>query len=282
MGVLKDMTISVTLEEEIKIVSFSAGTDAEISAMLDAHYAGKINIEEYWAVGDTRQVQLNAMSSGTGASESHVKQLMTMIIIGFNHDDLKTPIGSVNKSAITVQCREVLGNNGTAESGYYWGSSSAPSSSSNYSTNPRRTWCNTTFLNSMPTTFSQLVKTVIKKNLSNHSTNPSSINTEDKVFLLSVSEVYGTSSTTNTYKGNQTLEGSQYQYYTTSSNKIKYKNNDGSKGTDFYWWVRSPSTYNANGKTFWFCIEGTSSYQNGLLNRNSDTDTCGLAPAFCL
>ena len=97
----------------IKIVTFADGTDEEISAMLEAHYQGKIDIEDYWSVGDTRVVHINAIPSDSNNTISHVAQDITMVIIGINHDDLQEQIGIRTKAAITVQCRECLGNNET-------------------------------------------------------------------------------------------------------------------------------------------------------------------------
>ena len=217
-----------------EIVTFQDGTDEQIAKMLDAHYKGKINIEDYWSVGDARQVQLNAMSSGTGADETHVKQLMTMVIIGLNHDDLKEQAGSRTKAAVTIQCREILGNKGTVEDGYYWGSIVQDENvklDTNYSQSPRRIWLNGTFINSMPSTFNTLIKTVVKKNLNSHVTTTDWSTTEDKAFLLSYPEVFGNASE-KFYYGNQKLEGNQYPYYKIALNQTKYINNNGEKYTD--------------------------------------------------
>lgn len=60
--VLNKTTISVNLLL-LKIVTFASGTDEEIAKMIQAHYDNKINIADYWAVGDYRSVSLSAMSS---------------------------------------------------------------------------------------------------------------------------------------------------------------------------------------------------------------------------
>ena len=53
----------ITPEPPLKIVTFADGTDEEIAAMLEAHYAGDIDIEDYWNVGDTRKIHLNGIAS---------------------------------------------------------------------------------------------------------------------------------------------------------------------------------------------------------------------------
>lgn len=54
------------------IVSWADGTDEQLAAMLQAHYEGKLNIYDYWSVGDTRRVHLSAMS--VSGYESHAEQ----------------------------------------------------------------------------------------------------------------------------------------------------------------------------------------------------------------
>ncbi len=114
------MTVDVTLTSIYAQYTFEKATNAEIEKMLNAHYNGEINIEDYWHVGDTRLVHINAIPADNNNSTSHVAQDMTFVIIGINHDDLKDQIGSRTKAAITVQCREVLGNKGIYEQHYYW------------------------------------------------------------------------------------------------------------------------------------------------------------------
>ena len=60
-----NLSVGGEIEEpnKVKIVTFQEGTDNEIKAMLNAHYAGDINIEDYWHVGDTRKIHLNGIAS---------------------------------------------------------------------------------------------------------------------------------------------------------------------------------------------------------------------------
>lgn len=75
-----------SLKSNVKIVSWAEGTDEELSVMLDAHYAGEINIYDYWHVGDERTVHLSAMTGfvnhGTGyVSENHPGQDATFVLM---------------------------------------------------------------------------------------------------------------------------------------------------------------------------------------------------------
>ncbi len=147
---------------------------------------------------------------------------------------------------------------------------------SNYGDNPRRNWFNNDFINGMPKTFNKLIKTVIKKNLSDHTTTPSGITTKDKVFFISYSEVLGDIYYSD-YKGSQELEGNQYEYYKINSNRIKYINNNGTTSSRTnWWWLRSPSTNTVSGYN-WMLIN-----TDGSANRNGGASIGGITPAFCL
>ncbi len=220
-------------------------------------------------------MHLNAMSATPPyADESHVEQDITMIIVGIEQDNLKEAINGKTKAAITLQCKEMLGNKGSVEGGYIWGSRTVKTTNTdNWSNNPRRTWCNTTFISALPEGIKPLIKTVIKKNLANHTDSTAGPDTEDKVFLASGSEMFGNQSYQG-YKGNSNSEGEQYSYYNSSA-KTKTANNNGNKSTiNLNYWLRSPSSYDDN---LWIIVnkKGEFEYSTNDYNR-------GLAPSFCL
>lgn len=203
-----------------KIVTFANGTDEEILDMIEAHYANKINIRDYWAVGDKRTVHLSAMSA-TGVGESHREQDVQMAIADFDHDDLTTAINGHTKAALTltqVDClmdannasNPVNGENNT-ENGYM---NRTNTNSGGWTSSARRTWCNDVYYNALPDSFKSMVKPV--KKLTSAGAQSTTINTTvDKVFLLSEVEIYGTT------KYSVDGEGSQYTYYETASNRYK-------------------------------------------------------------
>ena len=248
----------------LKIVTFADGTDEEIEAMVNAHYANKINIADYWSVGDMRTVSLSAMSA-TGVSESHVAQDQQFVIIGIEHDDLAEPINDKTKAAITVQPLRMLSNKTTRESGYM---NSSNTNNGGWEGCARRTWCNNVFINALPFYLQSSLKSVNKKNFKVH--NSSTITTtSDKAFLLSETEIFGTI----TYSKANT-EGTQYDYYKSSSNRVKYQGNATSQGSASYWWERSPDSSGSgsfcrvNGDGSAYCYYASSTY--------------GLCPAICL
>ena len=266
--------------KSLEIVTWNAGTTTQIAAMIEAHYAGDIDIADYWNIGDVRTVSIASFSSGT---VTHVTQNIQLVIIGIKHDDLTTSINGKTKAAITIQTKQLLGNAGNAESEYYWGSSHYPvADSENWSGSPlRTTYLNTNFYNALSTTtFRSLIKTVTKKNLSTH-TGTTTINTSDKIFLPSYPEVFGTTTYSNYISGGavSNYEGSQYNYFSTSSNRIKYWNNNGANSsTAFHWWLRSPSSnYNSSYGYYWCLV-----YSDGTANYHSGIGTGGLAPCFTI
>ena len=145
-----ESTYSVDLSF-LKIVTFADGTDEEIAKMIQAHYNDKINITDYWAVGDTRSVSLSAMSA-TGVGESHRAQTVQFVIGDFEHDDLATPINGHTKAAVTLLQKDCLMdaasasnvNNGSSdtEKGYM---NSTSTNAGGWKNCARRAWCNNVY-----------------------------------------------------------------------------------------------------------------------------------------
>ena len=67
-----------------EIVTWAAGTDEQIVRMVAAADRGEINLADYWAVGDERQVTLSAMDATEEASESHAEQTVTLVLMAIS------------------------------------------------------------------------------------------------------------------------------------------------------------------------------------------------------
>lgn len=255
-----------------KIVTFADGTDEEIMAMIEAHYNNKINIADYWAVGDKRNVNLSAMSA-TGVNESHRAQTVEFAIADFGKDELSTPINGHTMAAITltqVNClmdatsasNSTNGSNDT-ERGYM---NSTNTNVGGWKDCARRKWCNEVYYNALPSVFKSMVKEVNKKTSAGNQS--STINTtKDKAFLLSESEIYG--STTYSKSG----EGEQYEYYKTTANRYKLPKWSSSSNSHIYW-DRSPvGSYSSR-----FCRV----YGDGSTDATSASSAHGVAPCLCI
>ena len=256
----------------LKIVTFADGTDAEIIAMIDAHYNNKINISDYWAVGDKRKVNLSAMSA-TYVGESHRAQTVQFAIADFGKDELSTSINGHTMAAITLTQVNCLmdatsasnSNNGSSdtETGYM---NSSNTNVGGWTDCARRKWCNEVYYNALPSVFRSMVKEVNKKtSAGNHS---STINTtKDKAFLLSESEIYGSA----TYS--KAGEGKQYEYYKTTANRYKLPKWSSSSNSHVYW-DRSP--IGSNSVDFCFVSD------DGNTGGNFANFSFGFAPCLCL
>lgn len=273
IDVLNKTTISVNLLL-LKIVTFASGTDEEIAKMIQAHYNNKINIADYWAVGDTRSVSLSAMTHAM-VGESHRAQTVRFVIADFEHDTLANGIGSHSKAAITLLQDDCLmneanmtnpsanGSNNT-ENGYM---SSRQSNEGGWNACARRGWCNDMYFHALPTAWRSMVKTVNKKtsvgNLS------STIKTDqDKIFLPSEIEIFG--SRTFSFAG----EGAQYQYYKNAiANRYKAPRWTSTDNSSIYF-TRSPCSTNNTS----FCVVSATGEEN---TRYADA-TVGIAPMLCI
>lgn len=271
-NVVNKTVISVELSL-LKIVAFATGTDKEIAAMIEAHYNNKINISDYWAVGDTRNVSLSAMSA-TGVGESHRAQTIQFVIGDFNHDDLTTPINGHTKAAMTLLQKDCLmdasnasnpvNGSGNTENGYMNSSSTNARGWKNCS---RRAWCNNVYFSALPSAWQSMVKTVNKK--TSIGNNQSTIETvQDKIFLAAEIEIFG--SATYSYAG----EGTQYQYYkNATANRCKMPKWRSDRVSNIYW-ERSPLSGNT--------ISYGTVHLDGTSDSASSLSICGLAPCLCI
>ena len=241
------------------IVTWADGTDAEITAMLEAHYAGLIDVTAIWNVGDERVVHLDAMSA-TGVGEPHVAQNVKMVLMNKGGKTLTTPINGHSECAFVVGQKNMLANGTTREGGYM---NSSNTNNGGWNSCARRTWCNSVYKNALPSTLVGIFKE--HQNVTANGSSSSTTTSNDYFALPSEKEVFGSV----TY-ADSTAESAnkQFKYYETSSNRIKYQGETG--GSAYTWWERSPRS----GSTAYFCIVSSSGGANG----SGASNTYGLAP----
>lgn len=257
-------------EEDLKIVTFADGTDAEIEKMIEAHYAGKINIGDYWAIGDKRTIHHNAMDA-TGVSESHKANDYDYVIIGIEHDDLVTAINGKTKAAITIQTERMLyldttteynsSYNAPHECGYM---NSSNTNSGGWEGCARRTWCNNVYKQCLPAYIQNMMKQVKKLTSAGSTINTSN----DYAFLPSEIEVFD--STRYSFAG----EGKQYQYFKNATANNYKKPRYSSGYASGCYWERSPRSNNSD----CFCIVSI----NGSMSYDNASSTYGVAPCLCI
>lgn len=245
--------VSVT-PRALPITTWADGSWEDIERMLEAHYNGDIDIEDYWSVGDTKTVQLAEMPA-TYVSENHAQQITEFVIIGFNHDELNGgAIGNKVIAAVTIQQKDCLNEKG--------GMNSTDTNTGGWFQSTRRKWCNEVYIAALPEGLRRMLKKVFKRTTIGNMDSYVS-GAEDKVFLLSEIEV--TNDTARSFAG----EGRQYEYYKTASNRIKKINN-----SNYYWTLRSPS----RSATSFFCSVNTA----GNVISGYATSAYGIAPAMAI
>ena len=208
--------------------TWAGGTDAEIVEALNKHYAGEIDLTQYWSVGDERTVSLSAMSA-TGVGESHVAQNVTMVLMNVGGKTLNTAINGVTECAFIVGQK-----NGLAEQGYM---NSTNINSGGWNGCARRTWCNSVYKNAIPSTLVGIFKEHKNKAGLGGGSSSGTEEVVDTFALPAEVEVFG--STTYSVSG----EGTQFKYYETSGNRAKKAGDSGIAGS---WWERSPRSGSSN------------------------------------
>ena len=211
----------------LKIVTWANGTDEEIAAMLDAHYAGSIDITDYWTVGDERVVKLSAMEA-TGVGESHDAQSVRYVLTNVGGKTLATPINGKTTCAFQVDQKHSL-----MESGYM---NSINDNTGGWKSSARRTWCNSVYKNAIPSTLIGIFKEFINQSGTGGGSTSGVEDTTDTFALRAEIEVLGS----RTYS--VANEGSQVTYYRTSSNRIKKADYN----RDSPYWERSPRRSETN------------------------------------
>ena len=252
-------TISVTAKF-LKIVTWASGTDDEIAKMVAAADAGKINLGDYWKVGDTRKVNLAAMSA-TGVGESHDAQQVEMVLM--------------NKGGKTLSngktCSFIVGlKDCLKEVGYM---NSLNTNAGSWRDSKRRAWCNGTFRNAIPSTLRGVFKQ--HTNTTGDQANKSTlIDTIDYFALPAEKEIFGDG---YGYAGEgysvdaeaNSSKLTQFDWYKTRANRIKKVN-----GSASIWWERSPYYNYSN----YFCFVGS----DGTANSYDASFSIGLAPFGCI
>ena len=171
-------------------------------------------------------------------------------IIGKNHDDYADGSG---KAPLTFQMHDCYDDVKQMNS--------SSTNSGGWTNCAMRSTHLPAILNLMPTEVKAAIKEVQKK--SSAGNRSSSIQTtNDKLFLLSEIEIFG--SATRSFAG----EGTQYDYYKAGNSKVKNRS-----GSANYWWERSPRSNNSTA----FCRV----FRDGSADAYTASSSYGVAFGFC-
>lgn len=252
----KGETVEVNANfDEYGDFSFGNTTDAQLVDIVKALDDGKITPNNLtWAVGDTRTVNLSAMSA-TGVGESHSAETVTFVIQN---------IGGVTLSN-GKECHYVVGLLNSLANGGYMNSSNTNSGS--WKSSARRTWCNSVFRNAIPPIIRGCFKQFKCVTATEYSANTTTT-TDDYFALPAEKEIFDARTNSNQTEFNALK---QFDWYKTSANRIKKLGNSGSAN---WWWERSPYY----GDSSDFCVV----YSDGSAGNYDASLAGGLAPFGCI
>lgn len=222
-------------EEEYVPCTWTDGTDEEIIEALDKHYAGEINLHDYWSVGDERVVSLSAITDTTYSAETQEAQDVIFVLVNAGGKTLVTPINEVSECAFIVGQKECLSTAGMMQK------SSSSTVTSGWSSSGRRSWCNNTYRNAIP----ESIRSIFKQHynyLANSYSSTAYTSTSDYFCLPSAKEIYGIGAvaTASGNYANADAESlnAQLEYYKASSTRIKHR---GTNTSDY--WTSSKNYY---------------------------------------
>ena len=258
---------STTVDRELIVeepwgrITWSDGTDEEIVAMVAAADRGEINLADYWNVGDERVVHLSAMGAMSPLTDAYAEQDVTLVLMNAGGKELATPTEGGR-----TECSFIVGQKESLGSGYMY---TTGRNNVGWDLCPRRTWCNTTYLNSYPSSIRSILKQV--KNKSANGSGPylnSSVESIDYFALAAEYEVLGEYiKSSSVYENGLT----QFDYYKDTTNRIKRYNE-----APISWFLRS-SVASAS-DSYSFCTIST--LGNSYAKDGSTMD--GISPFGCI
>ena len=219
--------------------TWSDGTDEEIIEALEKHYAGEIDLTEYWSVGDERVIHLNACNASSSAYTIASEQDSIWVLMNVGGKQLTTPINNKSECAFVVGLKGVL----SYRNDYF--SCAMGSRVWSDTNNILRYWLNNKWASfdtglpiMLPASILGIFKEFVAISGSGEYTDDfSSVN--NYFAVPSEKEVLGTN-----VRGSSIAEDSlsQFEYYKTSANRVKHY---GSSNNYFVsqWWTRTGDYY---------------------------------------
>ena len=229
--------------------------------------------QNYWAVGDTKQITINGkLSDGLTLSNYNT----WVYIIGFDHNKDVEGTGIAFGGFKTAQTggKDVAlcdsGYNSNKTSGQWFNMNNSESNAGGWKSSLMRSTTLPLVKSALPSDLQTVLKrtTIYSDNTGGgHDTASFVTSTLDDIYLLAEYEIFGARSVANSAEQNYQQ---RYAYYAAGNSKVKYRHD--STGTTVYWWARSVRATNA----YIFCSVNT----RGTADSNTATYSFGVAPAF--
>ena len=229
--------------------------------------------QNYWAVGDTKQITINGKLSD-GLTLSNYSTYV--YIIGFDHNASVEGTGIAFQGFKTVQTGGIdvalcdSGYNSTKTSGQWFNMNNANSTAGGWASSRMRTTTLPVVKAALPSDLTAALKTttVYSNNTGGGSDVASYVtSTTDDLYLLAEFEIFGTRIRANSAEQNYQQ---QYTYYAAGNSKVKYRHSNTSANA--FWWERSAY---ATGTDIFCRVSET-----GTSDTASASFSYGIAPAF--
>ena len=229
--------------------------------------------QNYWAVGDTKQITINGKLSD-GLTLSNYSTYV--YIIGFDHNASVEGTGIAFQGFKTVQTGGIdvalcdSGYNSTKTSGQWFNMNNANSTAGGWASSRMRTTTLPVVKAALPSDLTGALKTttVYSNNTGGGSDVASYVtSTTDDLYLLAEFEIFGTRMRANSAEQNYQQ---QYTYYAAGNSRVKYRHSNTSANA--FWWERSAY---ATGTDIFCRVSET-----GTSDTASASFSYGLAPAF--
>lgn len=233
-----DSSQSYSVECPLYYETLEFNTWAQIDAVSATGRASEI-----WSTGDEKNVTLGST-------------ILTLIIVGFNHDDLT----GGGKAGITFGLKNLMPETHAIDD--------TSGSTSNYTESSMHSFLNDTVINGLESDLLNVIKPVdkITSNIFDSTGATPDLNTVSmKAFLFSVIEVFG--DIYSSFPG----EGTQYSYFATAESRVKRLNNGTGSASD--WGLRSPASM-----TPFYCIVTST----GSCSAKESTTPCGVCFGVCV
>ena len=229
--------------------------------------------QNYWAVGDTKQITINGKLSD-GLTLSNYSTYV--YIIGFDHNSSIEGVGIVfggfkyyaDTSKGLALCDS--GYAATKYAGSWLNINNSNVTDGGWKDCSMRNACLVAMKNAFPSDLQSVIRTstIYSDNVGTTAGLESSVtSTQDDVYLLAEYEIFGTRKYANQYEQNYQQ---QYAYYIAGNSKVMYRHSN--PWNQASWWTRS--LYVGTAERF-CCVDGEGN--DGATNTGS---SYGLAPAF--
>lgn len=198
--------------------------------------------QNYWAVGDTKQITINGKVSD-GLKLSNYRTYV--YIIGFDHNkDIEgtgIAFGSFKSTSGNDMALCDSNYDTNATSGQWFNMNNTNANNGGWESSLMRTATIPVIKEALPSDLLDVIKTTViyTDNVGGSSTDASRVtSTKDDLYLLAEYEVFGVRKFANRAEKNYQQ---QYAYYAAGNSKIKYRHNT-SPLFSVYWWERSVRT----------------------------------------